>query len=191
MSEAATALSGALSGDRRPIVVDIGSGGGWAARYLRDASVIAVDLLDVEGTTGALQVRADMCSLPLRDRTVDAALYAASLHYAAVEDSIREAARVLRPGGVIIAVDSPMYRDRLAQAQAKKRSAAYYGAAGFPQLASHYHPIDVTALRAALVAAGFEILRLDPGSTASRWWERAGRPRRSSFLLARSNRGYA
>jgi len=129
-------------------------------------------------------VRADMRSLPLRDSTVDVAFYAASLHYAPVTDSIGEAARVLRRGGLIVAVDSPMYSDRRGQALAEARSAAYYAGAGFPELAAHYHPIDVTALRAVLAAVGFEVSRLDAGRTARRWWERLGRPDRS-FLVAK------
>jgi SAM-dependent methyltransferase len=167
------------------VVVDVGSGGGWAARYLRDADVIAIDLLDIDSRPDALQVRADMRSLPLRDSTVDVAFYAASLHYTPVSNAISEAARVLRPDGLLVAFDSPMYGDRRRQAQAEARSAAYYADAGFPELAAHYHPIDVIALRAALASEGFEVLRLEAGATARRWWERLGRPRRSSFLVAR------
>jgi SAM-dependent methyltransferase len=167
------------------VVVDVGSGGGWAARYLRDADVIAIDLLDIDSRPDALQVRADMRSLPLRDSTVDVAFYAASLHYTPVSNAISEAARVLRPDGLLVAFDSPMYGDRRRQAQAEARSAAYYADAGFPELAGHYHPIDVIALRAALASEGFEVLRLEAGATGRRWWERLGRPRRYSFLVAR------
>jgi hypothetical protein len=73
------------------------------------------------------------------------------------------------------------------QALAEARSAAYYADAGFPELAGHYHPIDLAALRAALAAGRFEVLRLDAGRTAHRWWERLGRPERS-FLVARLSR---
>jgi SAM-dependent methyltransferase len=167
------------------VVVDIGSGGGWAARYLRDADVIAIDLLDIDSRPGVLQVRADMRSLPLRDSTVNVAFYAASLHHARVSDAIGEGARVLRAGGLLVAVDSPIYSDPRQQALAEARSAAFYADAGFPELAAHYHPIDVTALRAALASAGFALLHLEAGHAAGRWWERLGRPRRSSFLVAR------
>jgi hypothetical protein len=78
-----------------------------------------------------------------------------------------------------------MYRDRRAQALALSRSAAYYARAGFPELAVHYHPIDVSALPAALAGADLEVLRLDPGRTAMRWWERLRRPQRSSLLVAK------
>jgi len=170
-------------------LLDIGAGGGWAARYLRDADVIAIDLLDAEDRPGQLRVRGDMRRLPVRDASVDATLYAASLHYAPVEESIRESARVLRPGGVLVAVDSPMYPDRRAQAQAKARSARYYANAGFAELAEHYHPIDVRSLRAALADTGFAVMRLDVGGSGVRWWERWRLG--PSFLMARLDRGQA
>lgn len=187
VSAAADAISSKRTGAGRPVVADIGSGGGWAARYLSYADVIAIDLLDAATLPDVLHVRGDMRRLPLRDATVDAALYAASLHYAPVADSIREAGRVLRPGGVIVAVDSPMYRDRQTQSQAEARSQAYYSQAGFPELAAHYRPIDVTALRTALEDAAFEVLRLDTGRTSRRWLELLGRPRNPAFLVARLN----
>ena len=119
VSEAAAAISSQRTATRRPVVADIGSGGGWAARYLQDADVIAIDLIEAQTPLEVLHVRGDMRRLPVRDATVDVALYAASLHYAPIRDSIREAARVLRPGGLIVAVDSPMYRDCRAQARAE------------------------------------------------------------------------
>lgn len=185
ISKAVAALRREWAGLARPVVIDVGSGGGWFARYLREADVIAVDLLDVEARPGVLQVRGDMRRLPVGDATADAAVYSASLHYAHIEDSILEAARVLRPGGVLIALDSPMYRDRRAQARARVRSAAYYTHAGFPDLAEHYHPIDVTSLRIALVGAGFGVIRLDAGGSGRWWWERP------SFLMARLDQGNA
>ncbi|HEX9098123.1 MAG TPA: methyltransferase domain-containing protein [Candidatus Dormibacteraeota bacterium] len=184
VSKAASAWSSQWRGARRPLVIDVGSGGGWAGRFFHDADVIAIDLLDAKTRPGVLNVRADMRRLPLRDAAVDVALYAASLHYASISESIGEAARVLRLGGLVVAVDSPVYRDRRGQERAEARSAAYYAQAGFPELAAHYHPIDVGALRTALGAGGFEVLRLESGRTAQRWWERFGRPPRS-FLVAR------
>jgi SAM-dependent methyltransferase len=184
-ARAAGVLAGLGAGVERPVVADIGSGGGWAVRYLPDADVIAIDLLDDQGRPDVLQVRGDMRRLPLRHGAIDAALYIASLHYAPAGEVIHEAARVLRPGGLVIAVDSPMYRDGRAQALAQTRSAAYYAEAGFPELAAHYQPIDAGALPGALASAGFEVIQLEPGRTAMRWWQRLRRPRRSSFLVAK------
>jgi len=185
VSEAAATLTGERTGADRPVVIDVGSGGGWAARYLRDADVIAIDLLDTPAHPDVLQVRGDMRCLPLRDVTVDGALYAASLHYVPVEEAIREAARVLKPRGLLVAVDSPMYRDGNAQASSEARAAAYFARAGFPELAASYHPIDVMSLRRALAGSGFEVLRLEPGRSARLWWERLRPHRRRSILVAR------
>ncbi|HEX7264561.1 MAG TPA: class I SAM-dependent methyltransferase [Candidatus Dormibacteraeota bacterium] len=185
VAQAAEILRGEATAARRLVVADIGSGGGWAARYLDGADVIAIDLLEAAGGSDALHVRGDMRSLPVRDGSLDAALYIASLHYAPVGDAIREAARTLRGGGLIVAVDSPMYKDPRAQAGARARSAAYYSKAGFPELADTYHPIDVTALRAELTQSRFDIRQLDTGPTSRRWWERWRRPSHPSLLVAR------
>lgn len=150
-------------------IVDVGAGA------QRNAGVITIDL----GTDA--QVRADMHNLPLRNASVDGALYAASLHYAPVEIAIAEAARVLRPGGLLIAIDSPVYDGAGAAAAAKGRSTAYYTAAGYPALAAHYHPIEVGALRLALARSGFDLLRLSTGSR----WRRLLRRGPDSVVLAR------
>ena len=154
-----------LSLGSKPLLLDVGSGGGWAAEILSGAEVIAIDVLEASARH-ALSVRGDMRRLPVRTAAADGALYAASLHHAPVDTAVSEAARVLRPGGLLIAVDSPLYSSGAEARRAAARTEAYYAAAGFPRLASHYFPIDATALRRALVGAGFEVERLQ---AASRW----------------------
>ncbi len=151
-----------------PLVLDAGSGGGWAARMLGGAEVIAVDLLEPQasGASGAVVVRGDMCRLPVRDGAADAALYVASLHYSPVDEAVAEAARVLRPEGLLIALESPIYGAATAVSAAEQRSAAYYASAGHPALASHYHPIESGRLSQSLLKSGFEVMRLAAGS---RW----------------------
>src|SRR5438445_4380330 len=78
-----------------------------------------------------------------------------------------------------------MYRDRNEQARAHARSAAYYTTAGFPDLAQHYHPIDVSSLRTALAVANFDVLRLDEGRAGRLAWLAGRRHRHASFLEAR------
>jgi ubiquinone/menaquinone biosynthesis C-methylase UbiE len=167
----------------RALIADVGSGGEWVAGSMGTLDVIAIDLVDT-GAQHGLNVRGDMRRLPLNDASVDGLLYAASLHYAPLRESIPEAARVLRTGGCLIAIDSPLYRGDAAVLRAIHRSAAYYEGAGHPALEAHYHPIDVGELRSALVDSGFDIARLDTGS---RWSRLAGRGP-TSFVLARKLR---
>ena len=153
----AGAIAGELASMRaelggEALIVDAGSGSS------ADPGVISLDL-----APGA-QVRGDMRRLPLRDASVDGLFFAASLHYAPADDAIREAARVLRPGGMLVAIDSPLYRGTRAVRNAVHRTAAYYESMGHPALEMHYHPIEAGALRKALVESGFEVLRLTTGS---------------------------
>lgn len=150
------------SSSARPLVVDAGAGGGWAARLLPGCRVVGVDLIPPPAGTG-LFVRADMLHMPLLDRSADGMLFAASLHYADPGPLAREVARVLKSGGLLVAVDSPMYPDARRASAAKERARAYYERAGFPSLVDYYHPIDAQALRQALVTAGLSVERLDTG----------------------------
>jgi SAM-dependent methyltransferase len=185
VSEAAAVLAHEWTGRGRPVVADVGSGGGWAARLLTSADVIAFDLMDSGVSPAALTVRANMRKLPLRDAAVDAVLYAASLHYSPVAEAVSEASRVLHTGGLMVAVDSPIYKDARAQQRAAARTTAYYAGAGFPGLSDHYHPINIAELRSALVDSGFEIQQLNvPRPT---WWpSRLGAPRPPTSLVVAS-----
>jgi SAM-dependent methyltransferase len=184
VAAAAAVLARERASNGRAVVADIGSGGGWAATELQGADVIAFDLLDARPIPGALTVRADMRMLPLRDHSVDAALFAASLHYAPIEETVGEAARILRPGGLMVAVDSPIYRGPRATARALERTSAYYKKAGYPELSSHYHPIELGVLRAALGGSGFQVERLDSGRRGGLWHRLMRRPP-SSLIVAR------
>ena len=185
VSAASTILARAWPAGSRPVVADIGSGGGWAARLIPFADVIAFDLLDVSPNAASLTIRADMCRLPVREATLDAVFYAASLHYSPVDAAVAEAARVLRPRGLMVAVDSPIYKDAESQARAALRTAAYYAQAGHAALSGHYHPIDAQQLRAALVESGFEISRLSFQSDAAGSWRRLVHRAPSSIVVAR------
>jgi SAM-dependent methyltransferase len=171
MQDAARTIARGLGAS--PLVLDVGSGGGWAARNLGRAEVIAVDLIDAggRGEAGALAVRGDMRRLPVRDGAADAVLYAASLHHAPIDDALAEAARVTRPDGLLLALDSPLYGSARSVRAARVRSTEYYVSAGHPALASHYHPIESGQLRQALSRNRFEITRLQAGS---RWWRLFG-----------------
>lgn len=153
-------------------IVSVGAGA------MRSRGVVAVDLLPTADVT------ADMRALPFRDGTIDGVLYAASLHYAPVSVAVSEASRILRPGGMFVAIDSPVYADEQAVAAARARSSAYYASKGMPELAAHYHPIDVAGLLVALAGGNLELESLSTGSP----WRRLLRRGPRSFVLARKLR---
>lgn len=169
------------SSDGPPLVVDAGAGGGWAARLLPGWRVVGVDLIPPPAGAG-LFVRADMLRMPLLDRTADGTLFVASLHYAEPGALVGEVARLLKRGGLLVAVDSPIYPDARRAAAAKERARDYYEQAGFRSLADRYLPIDAKVLRAALISAGFSVERLDTGSRFVR--RLLGRPAHS-LVVAR------
>ena len=140
------------------MVADIGSGTGWAHPLFAGFGVIAFDLVPTIPIDNGLTVRADMRKLPLRDSTIDAAFFSASIHYVPLAEAVSEAARVLRHGGLLLVVDSPVYGDDASRARAAGRSASYYAAAGYPELATHYHPSSIGELRSAILASGFDLV---------------------------------
>ncbi|HKW69786.1 MAG TPA: methyltransferase domain-containing protein [Candidatus Dormibacteraeota bacterium] len=181
---AAAQLSDLIRDEARPpLILDVGSGGGWAARWLKPFKVIAIDLLPPTPLS-TQSVRADMRRLPLCTESADGALFVASLHYAPVDDVIPEAARVLRPGGMMVAVASPIYPDKASQISARSRSAEYYARAGFPELVDRYHPIETGELRSALERSGFRILRFEGVSRIETLWRGLTRQAPNSLVAA-------
>jgi SAM-dependent methyltransferase len=162
------------------VVADVGSGTGWAHPLFAGFGVIAFDILPTVPTGRALTVRADMRRLPLRDSAIDAAFFSASIHYAPLVEAVGEAARVVKQGGLLLVVDSPIYTDDRARGQAARRSTAYYAAAGYPELAAGYHLANVGELRSAIEESGFELVTLKTEGRVERLWKRTtGRPPKS------------
>jgi len=103
-------------------ILDLGAGNGWLSNRLsaQGDRVIAVDLLvNEQDGLGAwkyydhsfIPVQAQFDHLPVTDRFADAVIFNASLHYA--EDytkTLKEALRVLSNTGLIVIMDSPVYR---------------------------------------------------------------------------------
>lgn len=108
------------------VVVDVGAGVGWLSN--RAAAMgfraVAFDLsVDADDGLGAVRRyaadgvpsfgahQAEMGALPLRSGVADAVVFNASLHYATdLTGVLADAVRVLRPGGVVVVMDSPLYR---------------------------------------------------------------------------------
>ena len=104
-------------------VLDVGAGSGWLANRLDLAgyAACAIDLsADAGDGLGAARhfagqwprLRADFDQLPLADGAVDAIVFNASFHYSAdYWRTLAEACRVTRRGGLVVILDSPVYRN--------------------------------------------------------------------------------
>ena len=106
-------------------VLDVGAGCGWASTRFLEAGhrVAAVDVnLDeedgllaanglVEDPAGLPRAEADMEALPLEPASMDLVLAAGVLHHAArPARTLVEIRRVTRRGGLVVVLDSPVYR---------------------------------------------------------------------------------
>jgi SAM-dependent methyltransferase len=135
-------------------VLDLGAGSGWLAYRLaqRGHWVLAIDLLDdVLDGLGATRhyacnlrpVVAEFDRLPLAAEQVDLVVFNASLHYSSdYAVTLGETLRVLRAGGTLVILDSPMYFDptsgaRMVQ-ERRARFLAHYGFASDALSSEHF-----------------------------------------------------
>ncbi len=177
--------AGALSEWHHDVVVDLGCGGGLDTRYVAerlpaDSMVIALDLTpellgrvhDTVSGVGGAEVRAlaaDMESLPLAAGAADIVIANASLNLATDKTAaLAEVARILRPGGCLVAADlvrtGPLPPEILADTMAMATSLggvveetefrAMLEGAGFSKIAFNGHrpfgpviAVDITAHR--------------------------------------------
>ncbi len=123
-------------------VIELGAGRCWLSAYLarEGARVVAVDILD-DGVMGLgcgkyyheegldfARVLCDMHRLPFREGSFDAVVATATLHHSPdLPALLREAARVLKPGGLLLAANEPLYLP-LSEVPEEKRRGAHEGA---------------------------------------------------------------
>jgi SAM-dependent methyltransferase len=119
-------------------VLDMGSGVGWLSHQLARLghAPCAVDLnLDPRDGLGAARhyparwplLQAEFDRLPLADSQADVVVFNAALPYSSdYRVTLAEALRVLRPGGRIVVMDSPIYRrDASGRQMVAERQAAF------------------------------------------------------------------
>ena len=103
-------------------ILELGAGCAWLSYRLATLGyrVVAVDRLDDDADgLGACRhypvafpaVQADFDALPFEPHQFDVVVFTGSLHYSSDPDgSLREAARMVSPGGAVAVMDSPIFR---------------------------------------------------------------------------------
>jgi SAM-dependent methyltransferase len=132
---------------QRPLtILDLGAGNGWLSYRLsqRGHDVAAVDLTTNEfDGLGAHRyydlafqsLLAEFDRLPLPDGAADVVIYNASFHYSTnYEQTLAEAQRVMQTGGIVVIIDTPVYRQaasgRQMVSERQRQFADAYGRAG-------------------------------------------------------------
>ncbi len=126
-------------------MLDLGAGNCWLANRLAERGhiVAAIDLAtnpsDGLGAhrhylTSFTPIQAEFDRLPLGSLQADVAIFNGSIHYSAIfEETLSEALRVLRPDGVVVILDSPVYRDPSSGAtMVTERESHFTASFGFP-----------------------------------------------------------
>ncbi len=128
--------------------LDLGAGNGWLSRHLthRGYRTVALDLTvaGLDSLAGAQlyiehehiwlgRVQASMSRPPFADNTFTLCAISAALHYANEEETLRSAYRVLKPGGLLVITDSPVYTNvEAGRAMAAEREAQIETLLGTP-----------------------------------------------------------
>jgi SAM-dependent methyltransferase len=142
-------------------LLEVGCGSGesdqiYAAPNRRRVALdLSLGLLLRARSSGRETLAADACRLPFADSTFDAVAFSSVLHH--IPDfapAVREARRVLRPGGSVFAFD-PNVRHP-AMALLRHPSSPFYSGKGVSPLE---RPLQPSALREAFDAAGLVDLR--------------------------------
>lgn len=131
-------------------VLDLGAGNGWLSHRLGTLGhrPVAVDVFDDdEDGLGACQhydisfpcVQADFDALPFAPGQFDRVVFNGSLHYSPdVRATLQRARHMLRPGGALLVIDSPMFRtDADGRAMLARQARSFRTEYGLSVLAPH------------------------------------------------------
>lgn len=139
---------------------EVGCGNGWLSKQLSTiwgSKVIGSDINFLELQQAATVfssipnlhfIHSDIRSGLFKEMYFDCIIFAASIQYfPSLEEIIRAALSLLKPGGELHILDSPFYKEKDVIA-AQKRTADYYTGIGFPDMAPHYHHHTWNSLQA-------------------------------------------
>lgn len=142
-----------------PQILEIGCGNGWLTNQLSlipGSRIIGSDINLTElhqasrvfaNNPQVKFIYGDIRSGMLNDRFFDFIIFAASIQYFSnLPEIISLSLKRLLPGGEIHILDSHLYRFS-ALSSARKRTAIYYQALGFPEMISFYHHHTIRDLR--------------------------------------------
>jgi SAM-dependent methyltransferase len=168
------ALCGAALGRSRWDVVEVGAGCAWASAQLlglgHRVAAVDVNLDPDDGLPAAARLtppgtvlpraEAEMDALPVDAGCCDVVLAAGALHYTRdLARTLVELRRVTRKGGLLLVLDSPVYRRRQdGEAMVADRMKAHEARYGFPvprESQSSY--LVVGELRGAFASAGWTL----------------------------------
>ncbi len=175
-------------------VVDLGCGTGWLAHHMarRGCDVYAVDIVRSEAiglnAAGTFlrngppfeRIWAELDHPPFQMSCIDAAICNASLHYVSdLFDTLQEVARVLRPGGLFVVMNSPVHEDSASASRAERKFRMRLRRNGATEdVASSYHHFVRSRLEESIRTA-FGSVREAPFDPGRR------------FLLGRRMKGIA
>lgn len=145
-------------------IVDLGCGNGWLSRHLAargfETYGVEIGLDDVLGLGAASEllrheldvnlIWGEMDHPPFRTASVDAVICNASLHYAtSISLVIGQIARIVRPGGALVVMNSPVHQDRGSALRAQTEFRGHLRQLGGDEtVISNYHHFQSADLKA-------------------------------------------
>lgn len=157
-AESCSRLTSYLSRLPPPLaILDLGCGNGWLSNRLSGVPAAQVRGIDwnipelhqaksLFGTERLHFIAADALKIPFPNGVFDVIVLASVIQYFPdLADLIRSLKPLLRPGGEIHILDSPMYKiEELPRA--RESTNTYYESLGYPEMAEHYFHHPLTAL---------------------------------------------
>ncbi len=173
-------------------ILEVGAGNGWFSWRMAQAGhyVLATDIsLDDEDGLGAVsryarpevahgdrltRALAEMEDLPLEDAQFDLVVANGSLHYAGrIRDAVSEAHRVLRPRGLFLVLDSPVYDEAEPGREMVRRRQEHHRQLGISDSASTEGFLVKGDFLALSAGFGFQVTIEYPSEGVSRRLRRA------------------